>query len=183
MIYTETKLKGAFLIDLEPKEDERGFFARTWDRRKFRERGLDPDIVQSNLSYSRRAGTLRGLHYQAAPYEETKLIRCTSGAIYDVILDLRPHSPTHLQWSAAELTEDNLRMLYVPKGFAHGFQTLTDDVEVIYHVSEYYTPEAERGIRWNDPQFAFEWPDVPVRTMSEKDRSWPDYVPPDTTQE
>ena len=177
MIFVETEFKGAFVVELEPRSDERGFFARTWCQREYQEHGLATNIVQSNLSFSRKAGTLRGMHYQVAPYEETKLIRCTKGAIYDVIIDLRPISSTYMQWSAFELTEENYRMLYVPKGFANGFQTLIDDVELFYHVSQFYSPESERGVRWNDPHFGVKWPDVPVRTMSEKDRNWPDYVP------
>src|SRR4030066_1762136 len=148
MIFKETNLKGAFIIELELRKDERGFFARTWCKREFEEHGLVPDIAQSNLSFSKKAGTLRGMHYQVAPFEETKLIRCTKGANYDVIIDLRPSSPTYKQWISMELAEDNYKMLYVPRGFAHGFQTLTDDVEVIYHVSQFYSPESERGVRW-----------------------------------
>lgn len=177
MIFKETNLKGAFVIELEKRVDERGFFARAWCRREFEAYGLDTGLVQSNLSFSKKAGTLRGMHYQAAPFEETKLVRCIRGAIYDVIIDLRPNSPTYKQWIAVELTEDNGRMLYVPKGFAHGFQTLVNNVEVFYHVTQFYTPEAERGLRWNDPQFGIKWPEVEHRIISEKDRSWPDYTP------
>jgi dTDP-4-dehydrorhamnose 3,5-epimerase len=176
MIFTETELKGAFIIELELRRDDRGFFARTWCKREFEEHGLVSNIAQSNCSFSKKAGTLRGMHYQAAPFEETKTIRCIRGAIYDVIIDLRPTSSTYKQWVAVELTEDNYKMLYVPKGFAHGFQTLTEDVEVIYHVSQCYSPESERGVRWNDPQFGIKWPDLSVRVMSEKDRNWPDYT-------
>jgi len=178
MIFHETRLNGAFVVELELKKDMRGFFARTWDQEVFREHGLATNVVQSNLSFSKKAGTLRGMHYQVAPHEETKLIRCTKGEIYDVVIDLRPTSPTYKQWSAFQLTEDNYQMLYVPKGFANGFESLTDDVELIYHVSEFYSPESERGVRWDDPQFGIKWPDVPVRTISEKDRNWPDYLPP-----
>lgn len=176
MIFKETNLRGAFVIELEKRVDERGFFARAWCRKEFEANGLDTNLVQSNLSFSRKAGTLRGMHYQAAPFEETKLVRCIRGAIYDVIIDLRQDSPTYKQWIAVELTEDNYRMLYVPKGFAHGFQTLVDNVEVFYHVTQFYTPGAERGIRWNDPQFGIKWPEVQNRIISEKDRSWPDYA-------
>ena len=178
MIFKETELKGAFVLEFELKKDERGFFARTFDRTVFKEHGLTGNILQSNLSFSRKAGTLRGMHYQVPPHEETKLIRCTRGAIYDVIIDLRPTSPTYKHWAAFELAHDNYKMLYVPKGFANGFQTLTDDVELSYHVSQFYSPESERGVRWDDPQFGIKWPQAPVRIMSEKDRNWPDYVPP-----
>jgi len=177
MLFVGTKLEGAFVVEPEPRKDERGFFARIWCQREFQEHGLVANVVQSNLSYSRKAGTLRGMHYQVAPDEETKLIRCTKGAIYDVIIDLRPTSPTYMQWEAFELTADNYKMLYVPKGFANGFQTLEDNVEILYHVSQFYSPMSERGVRWNDPQFGIKWPDVPLRTISEKDRNWPDYVP------
>lgn len=177
MIFKETNLKGAFVIELEKRADERGFFARAWCKREFEARGLEINLVQSNLSFSKKAGTLRGMHYQAAPFEETKLVRCIRGAIYDVIIDLRPDSPTYKQWLAVELTEDNYRMLYVPKGFAHGFQTLVDNVEVFYHVTQFYTAEAERGVRWDDPLFGIKWPEIKKRIISEKDRNWPDYVP------
>jgi dTDP-4-dehydrorhamnose 3,5-epimerase len=177
MLFNETQLPGAFIIELEPRLDERGFFARTWCQREFAEHGLVSSIVQSNLSFSKRAGTLRGMHYQVAPNEETKLIRCTRGALYDVIIDLRPDSSTYGRWAAFELTDRNHKMLYVPRGFANGFQTLTDDVELVYHVSAFYSPESERGIRWNDPRFGIRWPDVPSRTISWKDQNWPDFVP------
>ncbi len=177
MIFKETNLKGAFVIELEKREDERGFFARTWCKKEFEANGLEIGLVQANLSLSRKAGTLRGMHYQAAPYEETKLVRCTKGALYDVIIDLRPNSHTYKQWFAVELTENNYKMLYVPKGFAHGFQTLVDNVEVFYFVTQFYSPSAERCVRWNDPHFGIKWPDVNVRTISEKDKNWPDYAP------
>lgn len=177
MIFHKLKLEGAYRIDLEPREDERGFFARAWCQREFAEYGLETRIVQSNLSYNRHKGTLRGMHYQAPPYEEVKLVRCIRGSIFDVIIDLRPGSPTFKQWVGVELTATNRQMLYVPKGFAHGFQTLEDDTEVFYHVSEFYTPGAERGVRWNDPQFGIEWPAVEKRILSPKDQSWPDFVP------
>lgn len=176
MIFKETKLKGAFIIELEKRGDERGFFARAWCKNEFVINGLVSNIAQSNLSFSKKAGTLRGMHYQVAPFEETKLVRCTKGAIYDVIIDLRPSSSTYKQWVAVELTEDNYKMLYVPQGFAHGFQTLTDDVEVFYHVSQFYSPGSERGVRWNDPRFGIKWPHVNIRIISEKDRNWPDYT-------
>jgi dTDP-4-dehydrorhamnose 3,5-epimerase len=175
MIFTETKLAGAWILDIERHSDERGFFARTYCRREFERHGLSPRIVQTNVSFSKRRGTVRGMHYQAAPYAEAKLVRCTRGALYDVIIDLRPQSPTFTQWLGVELTADNYRMLYVPEGFAHGFYTLVDEVEVAYQVSQSYTPEAERGVRWNDPAFAIDWPG-PVITISDKDRQWPDFV-------
>lgn len=177
MIFTEANLPGAFIIDLQPLEDERGFFARAWSQTEFRDHGLADRIVQCNVSYNRRRGTLRGMHYQAAPHEEAKLIRCTKGSLYDVIIDLRPTSPTHMKWAGVELTADNRRMLYVPEGFAHGYQTLQDDTEALYQVSEFYTPEAERGVRWDDPSFAIVWPSVEERTISKKDASWPDFSP------
>ena len=177
MIFKETNLKGAFVIELEKREDERGFFARTWCKKEFEANGLETGLVQANLSLSRKAGTLRGMHYQAAPYEETKLVKCTNGALYDVIIDLLPNSPTYKQWFAVELTENNYKMLYVPKGFAHGFQTLVDNVAVFYFVTQFYSPSAERCVRWNDPQFGINWPDVNIRTISEKDKNWPDYAP------
>jgi len=177
MIFKETNLKGAFVIELEKREDERGFFARTWCKKEFEANGLETGLVQANLSLSRKAGTLRGMHYQAAPYEETKLVKCTNGELYDVVIDLRPNSPTYRQWFAVELTENNYKMLYVPKGFAHGFQTLVDNVAVFYLVTQFYSPSAERCVRWNDPQFGINWPDVNIRTISEKDKNWPDYAP------
>jgi dTDP-4-dehydrorhamnose 3,5-epimerase len=168
-------LQGAYIIDLEKRQDQRGFFARTWCLTEFVAQGLAARAVQTNISYSRRQGTVRGMHYQASPYAETKLIRCTRGAIYDVIIDLRSDSSTFKQWLGIELTGANYRMLYVPEGFAHGFQTLVDDVEVNYQVSQFYTPEAERGLRYDDPAFGIEWPQK-VQVISDKDRSWPDYT-------
>src|SRR5688500_11400400 len=142
MIFTETDLKGAYIIEPEKLEDERGFFARTWCAREFEEHGLNPRLAQCNISYNHKKGTLRGMHFQAKPYEEAKLVRCTIGAIYDVIIDLRPQSPTYTQWTAVELTADNHRMLYVPEGFAHGFQTLMDQTEVFYQMSNLYNPQS-----------------------------------------
>ncbi|MDH4230745.1 MAG: dTDP-4-dehydrorhamnose 3,5-epimerase [Nitrospirota bacterium] len=174
MIFHETKLKGAYIIEVEKRVDERGFFGRSWCKREFEENGLNPNAAQANVSCNKRKGTLRGMHYQAAPYGETKLVRCTRGAIYDVIIDMRPDSPTCRQWIGVELTEGNYTMLYVPEDFAHGFQTLEDDTEVIYQVSQFYTPGSERGIRYDDPAFRIDWP-LEVRVISEKDRNWPDY--------
>ncbi len=174
MIFQETKLGGAYLIDLNQMTDQRGFFARSWCEREFKEHGLDHPVVQANISFNRKKGTMRGLHYQVAPYRETKLVRCTRGAIFDVIVDLRPESPTYCEWIGAELTEDNRRMLFVPEGFAHGYETLEDGTEVMYQVSEFYTPGAERGARYNDPAFRVEWP-LKVDVISEKDAAWPDF--------
>ena len=175
MIFEETRLKGAFVITIEKIEDKLGFFARSWCKKEFEFHGLVSTIVQSNLSFNKKAGTLRGMHYQVAPFEETKLFRCTKGVIYEVIIDLRVGSPTYKQWIGVELTEHNYKMLYVPEGFAHGFQTLKDNTEVIYHVSQFYSQEHERGIRWDDPFFNIEWPEAEERIISEKDRSWPNY--------
>jgi dTDP-4-dehydrorhamnose 3,5-epimerase len=174
MLFTETKLKGAYLIELEKKADARGFFARAWCRKEFQARNLPPQFVQCNVSWNKRKGTLRGMHRQMAPHEESKLIRCTRGAIFDVILDLRPGSPTFGNWLGFELTGENHTSLFVPGGFAVGFQTLEDDSEVLYLMSEFYAPGAEEGIRYNDPAFCFEWP-TEVTVISEKDKSWPDY--------
>lgn len=173
MIFREIKLKGAFLIEPSRREDERGFFARAWCQKEFEKHGLVSVLVQSNISFNKKKGTLRGLHYQLAPYEEAKLVRCTRGAIHDVILDLRPDSPSYKQWIAATLTAENREMLYVPAGFAHGFQTLEDNTEVFYHVSQFFSPEYERGVRWNDPMFAIEWPQTELRIVSDKDKAWP----------
>jgi dTDP-4-dehydrorhamnose 3,5-epimerase len=174
MIFKELQLKGAFVIELEKKEDERGFFARTWSEREFRERGIDFVPGQSSISHNRRAATLRGMHYQAAPYQECKLVRCTRGAIFDVIIDVRKGSPTYKAWLGVEITAVNHRMLYVPKDFAHGFQTLEHYTEVVYLMSDAYHPGAERGIRWNDPAFAIKWPKH-VSVISDKDRNWPEF--------
>lgn len=175
MRFTETALHGAFTIDPERREDARGWFARVYCAREFEAHGLPTHLVQTNQSLTRRKGTLRGMHYQLAPHAEDKLVRCVRGAIWDAIVDLRPQSPTYCRWIGVELSEDNGRMLLVPKGFAHGFVTLTDDAAVTYQVSEFYTPASERGARYDDPAFGIEWP-VPVLDMSDKDRSWPDHA-------
>jgi dTDP-4-dehydrorhamnose 3,5-epimerase len=172
MIFDETPLKGAYVIELERLEDERGFFARTFCANEFADHGLEPVVAQANLSFNPRAGTLRGMHYQVAPSEEVKLVRCTGGAIVDVIVDLRPESPTYLGHFGLELSADNRKALYVPKSFAHGYQTLVDDSEVVYQVSEFYAPGREQGLRHDDPALGIEWP-VPVSVISEKDRGWP----------
>lgn len=171
MIFTETKLKGAFIIDLENREDDRGFFARSFCAKEFEDHGLKPTVAQCNLSFNHKKGTLRGMHYQVPPAAETKLIRCTQGAIYDVIIDMRPDSPTYLAHIGVELTAENRRALYVPELFAHGYQALTDGAEVGYQVGEFYTPGYERGLRYNDPILAIEWP-TEVTVISEKDAAW-----------
>jgi dTDP-4-dehydrorhamnose 3,5-epimerase len=175
VIFTETELPGAFVIDLERREDERGFFARSWCANEYAEHGLKTDLVQANVSFNPRQWTLRGMHFQRAPHAEVKVVRATRGAIYDAIIDLREGSPTFKRWLGVELTEDNGRALYVPEGFAHGYQTLVPDTEVHYLVTEFYTPSAEGGVRWNDPAFGIEWPDPRNAFLSEKDASWPDY--------
>lgn len=174
MEFTKTPLEGAHLINLTQHGDERGFFARLFCREEFKSHGLNPDILQANNSYSTVKGTLRGLHYQLPPKGETKLIRCILGTIYDVIVDIRPHSKTFGQHFGATLSQDNRQMMYVPRGFAHGFLTLTDHSEVIYFVSESYSKELERGIRWDDPKFKIAWPEKP-RLISERDKSHPDF--------
>lgn len=172
MKFTETKLKGAFVIELEPIKDDRGFFARSWCQKEFAEHGLNSNLVQCNISFNRKRGTLRGMHYQAKPYEEAKLVRCTKGAIYDVIIDIRPESLTFKQWVAVELTSENRKMLYIPEGMAHGFQTLVDDTEVFYQMSEFYHPESARGIRWDDPALKIVWLIKENLIISQKDQSY-----------
>jgi dTDP-4-dehydrorhamnose 3,5-epimerase len=172
--FTETRLKGAFLVELEALGDERGFFARSWCEREFREHGLDPALVQCNISFNKAAGTLRGMHYQAAPHAEAKLVRCTQGAIYDVVVDLRPESESYCAWIAYELTAQNHRMVFVPAGCAHGFQTLEPDSEVFYQMSAAYDAASARGVRWNDPAFAITWPRAdPI--LSERDAAFADF--------
>lgn len=172
MIIHPTAVEGVAIIDLEPHEDDRGFFARTFDRAEFLEAGLDPGVEQCNLSFNHKAGTLRGMHFQVSPHPETKLVRCVRGAIVDIIVDMRPGSPTRLQHVQVELTAENRRALFVPAYFAHGFQTLEDRTEVLYQVSGAYTPVAERGLRYDDPDLGLSWP-VPPSVVSEKDQSWP----------
>jgi len=174
MTFHATKLAGVFEIRLEPNHDERGFFARTWCQREFEQHGLNPRIVQCSVSLSLRKGTLRGLHYQAAPCLETKLVRCTKGAIYDVVVDLRPDSKTFRGWVGVILTAADRNMLYVPENCAHGFLTLEDETEVFYQMSEFYEPDSSRGVRWDDPAFQVTWP-VPIQIISERDRSYPDF--------
>ena len=172
MIFTETALAGAFIVDLEPRGDERGFFARAFCQREFEARGLEPVIAQANISFNYRKGTVRGLHFQRPPHAETKFVRCSRGAILDVIVDMRPESPTYLQHVAVELTADNRRGLYVPERFAHGYQVLEDNTETTYQVGEFYTPAAEGGLRHDDPRLGIRWP-LPVSDISDKDRRWP----------
>lgn len=174
MIFEATNLKDAFVIDLEIRSDDRGGFARTFCAKEFEEHGLKPMVAQCNMSFNYKKGTLRGMHYQLAPAAETKLVRCTRGAIYDVIIDIRPDSPTYMQHFGIELTADNRKALYVPELFAHGYQALTDDAEVIYQVGEFYSPGYEQGIRYDDPAFGIEWP-IPVTVISEKDAKWPPF--------
>ena len=176
MIFTETALSGAFVIDPEPQEDARGLFARTWCLRELQTRGLETRMAQCSTSFNKRKGTLRGLHYQVPPAAETKIVRCTRGSLYDVIVDLRLDSPTFLGHVAMVLTANNRKMVYVPSGFAHGFQTLEDDTEVFYQISEFWAPEHARGVRWDDPLFAIAWPDD-QRTMIERDLRYPDFQP------
>ncbi|MFU8862186.1 MAG: dTDP-4-dehydrorhamnose 3,5-epimerase [Cyclonatronaceae bacterium] len=171
MIFTETKLKGAYIIDPDKKEDNRGFFARAFCQNEFRDHGLKPVIVQANIAFNRKKGTMRGMHFQYPPAAETKLVRCTRGGILDIIIDLRPESDTFLHHIAVELTEDNFRVLYVPERFAHGYQVLRDNTETSYQVSEFYTPDTEGGLMYNDPRFGLSWP-LDVTEISEKDNNW-----------
>jgi dTDP-4-dehydrorhamnose 3,5-epimerase len=175
MLFTKTALEGAYIIDLDMKPDHRGAFARTFCAEEFEKHGLKPTVAQCNLSFNHKKGTLRGMHYQVLPAAETKLVRCTQGAIYDVIIDMRPESPTYLAHIGVELSAENRRALYVPEMFAHGYQALTDGAEVVYQVGEFYTPGYERGIHHQDPAFAIEWP-LPVTEISEKDAAWPLFV-------
>jgi dTDP-4-dehydrorhamnose 3,5-epimerase len=176
MIFVPTRLEDAFLIHLEPRRDDRGFLARTFCEREFAEHGAPMRIVQSSIIHSRSRHTLRGLHYQEAPHSEIKLVRCTRGSIFLVMVDLRPDSPTRNEWIGAELTARSGRLAYVPEGFAQGYQTLEDDTEVLYQMSHQYVPEAARGVRWDDPTFEIAWPPADTRIISERDRSWPDRV-------
>ncbi|WP_375512128.1 dTDP-4-dehydrorhamnose 3,5-epimerase [uncultured Nostoc sp.] len=172
MLFTETALKGAFVIDIEQRQDTRGFFARTFCAQEFLAHGLKPTIAQCNLAFNHKKGTLRGMHYQVAPATEVKLVRCTHGAIYDVIIDLRPESPTYKLHVAVELSAENRKTLYVPEMFAHGYQTLTDAAEVVYQMSEFYAPHYQCGLPYDDPAFGIEWP-LPISEISEKDTIWP----------
>ncbi len=176
MRFVETPIPGAVVVELERHEDERGFFARVWDPEELSAAGLTPGLAQASLSRSTREGTLRGMHFQVAPHEEAKLVRCVRGAIFDVVLDLRPDSPTYLGWHGVRLDEENGKALHIPEGCAHGFQTLVGSSDVLYLISAPYVPEASSGVRWDDPAFGIEWPESPDRTIGERDRAWPDYV-------
>ena len=175
MKFFETELKGSYIIELEKLEDERGFFTRIWDKKKIQDKGLDSDLVQMSFSFTKKKGTLRGMHFQKKPFEETKLVRCTRGKIFDVIIDLRPESNTYKKWIGVELKSDDLKMLYIPEGFAHGFQTLEDDTEVFYQMSNWFSPEHVRGIRWNDKEFDIKWP-IKCSIISKKDTAYEDFT-------
>jgi dTDP-4-dehydrorhamnose 3,5-epimerase len=175
MIFNKTTLSGVLEIDIKPNVDDRGFFARTWCQREFEEHGLNSKLAQCSISFNERKGTLRGVHYQADPYPEAKLVRCTEGAIYELVVDLRPHSSTYKKWISLTLDAKKHNMVYVPEGCAHGFLTLADKTEVLYQISEFYHPDLGRGIRWNDPAFQFVWPQK-IEVISERDRSFPDFV-------
>jgi len=172
MQFRPSRISGAFVIDISPIRDERGFFATTWLPEEFRKHGIEPLLAQCNLAFNHKRGTLRGMHFQRSPHAQAKIVRATRGALLDVIVDLRHDSPTYRQWDAVELTADNHRMLYMPEGIAHGYLTLTDDVEAYYHASAPWAPQAESGVRWNDPAFGIRWPFEPV-VISEKDAGWP----------
>jgi dTDP-4-dehydrorhamnose 3,5-epimerase len=174
MKFSPTSLAGAYIIEPERLQDDRGFFARAWCRREFGALGLDGELVQANVGFNHKRGTLRGMHFQVAPHQEAKLVKCTRGVLWDVIVDLRADSPTRCKWIGVELTEDNHKMIYVPAGFAHGYQTLADDSELTYYTTAFFAPDAARGVRFDDPAFAIAWP-LEVRTISARDRSWPDY--------
>lgn len=175
IIFTETRLKGAFVIEPEKFEDDRGFFARSFSDKEFAVHGINPRMVECNISFNKKKHTIRGMHFQSAPYAQAKLVRCTKGAIYDTIIDLRPDSETFKQWVAEKLTAENRRMLYVPEGFGHGFQTLDDDTEVFYQVTDYYVPASCEGVRWNDPSFEIRWPATEGVTINERDNAYPDF--------
>lgn len=174
MMFRESKLRGVFEIEIERHVDERGFFARTWCKKEFEEHGLDSRVAQSSISFNARRGTLRGVHYQAAPNAETKIVRCTQGSLYDVVLDLRADSPTFKEWISVILSAEQRNMIYIPEGCAHGFLTLADNTEVLYQMTEFFAPESARGVRWNDPAFGIVWPEK-VEVISERDRMYPDF--------
>jgi dTDP-4-dehydrorhamnose 3,5-epimerase len=177
MKFTETNLKGAFVIEPEPNTDERGFFARIWCHNELKEHGLNPNLAQSSIALSKKKWTLRGMHYQLSPCEEAKLVLCTKGAIYDAIIDLRPNSQTYKKWFGIEITEKNRKMIYVPEGFAHGYQALEDNTEILYFISQFYDSKSSTGVRWNDPAFGLKWPNMNETQIiiSEKDKNFPDF--------
>jgi dTDP-4-dehydrorhamnose 3,5-epimerase len=175
MTFEALKLSGAFIIKPDKLEDERGFFALIWSADLFAQHGLEAHLAECNVSFNLKKATVRGMHYQAPPHEQVKLVRCTAGGIYDCIIDLRPNSPTFKQWAAVELTANNRTMMYVPKGFAHGFQTLEHNSEVLYQMSEVYAPKSGRGVRWNDPAFGITWPGIAELVINERDRTYPDF--------
>lgn len=175
MIFLETILSGAYVIEIEKIEDERGFFSRIWDREEFSKIGLETEFVQSSISYNKKKGTIRGMHYQTKPYEENKIVRCTKGRIFDVIIDLRPESKSYKKSFSVELSDDNYKMLYIPKGFAHGFQTLENNTEILYNISQFYHPESSKGVRWNDKIFGIKWP-LQLSLISEKDLNYSSFL-------
>jgi dTDP-4-dehydrorhamnose 3,5-epimerase len=175
MVFKETRLKNAFIIELEKIVDDRGFFSRAWCQKEFEAKGLNSNVVQCNLAFNISKGTLRGMHYQIAPHEEAKIVRCIRGKVYDVIIDLRPESATYLQWIGVELSSKNRKMLYVPEKFAHGYLTLADNTELFYQVSHFYAPESESGFRWNDPTINIKWPQTNGLIITDKDKNWPDF--------
>ena len=175
IIFTETKLKGAFVVDPQKFDDDRGFLSRSYSATEFESLGLNPRIAECNISFSKKRYTVRGMHFQKPPFAQAKLVRCTKGAVYDVIIDLRPDSPTFKQWIGEELTAENRRMLYVPEGFAHGFQTLEENSEVFYQISVAYNPGSEGGVRWNDPVFGIDWPANDGVTINARDQNFPDF--------
>jgi len=175
MVFHKTSLEGAYIIEVEKHEDERGFFSRLWCKDEFETHGLNSKVVQTNIGFSKKTGTLRGLHYQVPPYEEVKVVRCTMGAIYDVIVDLRPDSPTYNQCISVELNCENRKMIYVPEGFAQGYMTLVDNTEICYTTSQFYAPKHARGVRFDDPAFSIQWP-IDVSVISDADKNWPDYL-------
>jgi dTDP-4-dehydrorhamnose 3,5-epimerase len=174
MKFIETNLKGSYIIEPEPSTDERGFFARSWDVNEFKKMGLNSNVVQSSISYNKLKGTVRGMHYQIKPYEETKFVRCTRGSVFEVLLDLRPNSKTFLKWTSVELTSNNYKMVYAPEGFALGFQTLENNTELIYQMSQFYSTEFQRGIRWDDAYFNIKWP-LKMTVVSNRDTTFPDF--------
>ncbi len=172
MRFTPAPLSGLFIVEPELHTDERGFFARSWCAQEFEKQGLNPNLVQCSISFNHKAGTLRGLHYQAPPHQESKLVRCTMGAIFDVAVDIRENSPTYLKWFGVELSAENRKALYIPHGFAHGFQTLQDNSEILYQIAEFFNPDAARGLRWDDPKIGIKWPDAKNRIISDRDMGY-----------